>query len=81
MTPQLSFALRYSRYLDMEIFLSKEPTSSSSAEESSITPPTVVPGLGYPNGRDEISPEPTGWQVDTTEITEIGKQVSRETSG
>ena len=60
--------------------MSKEITSSSPAEESSITPPTVVPGLGYPNGREEISPEPTGWQVDTAEVTAIEKQVSRETS-
>lgn len=49
------------------------------AEETAITPPTVVAGLGYPNGRDEISPEPTGWQPDLSEISTIEKKVSRET--
>lgn len=60
--------------------MSTEITSSAQAEESSITPPSVVPGLGYPNGRQEVSPEPTGWQVDSAEVTAIEKQVSRETS-
>jgi len=57
-------------------------TSDSSllSEASSVTPPTVVRGLGYPNGRDEESPAPTGWQAKTTEVTTIEKQVSRETS-
>lgn len=32
----------------------------SEAEKSSVTKATVVAGLGYPNGRDEVSPEPTG---------------------
>ena len=41
------------------------------AEKTSVTKATVVAGLGYPNGRDEVSPEPTGW---------IGGDVSRETS-
>ena len=50
------------------------------AEQSSVTPPTVVAGLGYPNGRDEVSPEPTGWRANTAEVTVIEKQVSRETS-
>ena len=54
--------------------------SASMAEQSSVTPPTVVAGLGYPNGRDEVSPEPTGWQANTAEVTVIEKQVSRETS-
>jgi hypothetical protein len=34
------------------------------AEKSSVTKATVVTGLGYPNGRDEVSPEPTGWIVE-----------------
>ena len=50
------------------------------AESSSVTKPTVVRGLGYPNGRDEHSPAPTGWQPKTSELTIIEKQVSRETS-
>jgi len=49
------------------------------AEETAITPPTVVTGLGYPNGRDEKSPEPTGWQNNPAEIQRIEKKVSRET--
>ena len=32
------------------------------AEETSITKPSVAQGLGYPNHRNEQSPEPTGWQ-------------------
>ena len=50
------------------------------AEQSAVTSRTVVSGLGYPNGRQVTSPEPTGWQVFTSEITTIEKQVSRETS-
>ena len=33
----------------------------SAAEQSSVTKATVVAGLGYPAGRNEQSPEPTGW--------------------
>ena len=33
------------------------------AERDSVTKPTVVPTLGFPLGRNESSPEPTGWQV------------------
>ncbi|MEY4293374.1 MAG: hypothetical protein RL085_418 [Actinomycetota bacterium] len=33
----------------------------SAAEQSSVTEPTVVAGLGYPADRKEVSPEPTGW--------------------
>ncbi|NBQ96920.1 MAG: hypothetical protein EBU08_03115 [Micrococcales bacterium] len=54
--------------------------SESLAEQSATTQPSVVAGLGYPNGREETSPEPTGWQVNTVEVTTIEKQVSRETS-
>ena len=49
------------------------------AEESAQTPPTVVSGLGYPNGREEKSPEPTGWQPNLDEVSNIEKKVSRET--
>lgn len=31
--------------------------------EIGATKPTVVAGLGYPNGRVELSPVPTGWQA------------------
>lgn len=51
--------------------------SEQPAEQTSITPPTVREGLGYPNDRKEVSPEPIGWQgLDTEDIT----HVSRETS-
>lgn len=31
-------------------------------EAGATAPATVVSGLGYPNGRDAKSAEPTGWQ-------------------
>lgn len=31
--------------------------------ELGATQASVVPGLGYPNGRREKSAEPTGWQA------------------
>lgn len=33
----------------------------SAAEQSAVTAPTVVEGLGYPADRKETSPESTGW--------------------
>lgn len=56
------------------------PASEILAKQGSSTPPRVVAGLGYPNGRDSISAEPTGWLANTAEVTFIEKQVSRETS-
>jgi hypothetical protein len=50
--------------------------SDQPAESTAVTKPSVVAGLGYPNGREESSPQPTGWLVDNSEI----KEVSRETS-
>ena len=44
---------------------------TSAAENSAVTEPTVVSGLGYPADRKEVSPEPTGWNL---------SDVSRETS-
>ena len=38
-------------------------TVNSAAENSAVTAPTVVAGLGYPADRKETSPEPTGWNV------------------
>lgn len=54
--------------------------SESEAERSSVAKRSVVRGLGYPNGRDEVSPSPVGWQVKSEEVIIIEKQVSRETS-
>jgi hypothetical protein len=50
------------------------------AESTAVAQSQVVRGLGYPNGREETSPEAVGWQPITEEITTIEKQVSRETS-
>lgn len=51
--------------------------SQQPAETTSITPPTVKPGLGYPNDRVETSPTPIGWHgLDQTDLS----IVSRETS-
>jgi len=36
-------------------------------EDTSVTPATVVAGLGYPANREEVSPEPTGWIEPQTE--------------
>jgi hypothetical protein len=46
------------------------------AEQSSVTKPTVVSGLGYPNSREESSPQPTGWIVDNSEISEVSRETS-----
>jgi hypothetical protein len=46
-------------------------STKSQAEETAVTKPTVVKGLGYPNGREEQSPQPTGW---------FGGDVSRGTN-
>jgi hypothetical protein len=53
---------------------------TSVAEATASTAASVVVGLGYPNGREEISASPVGWQAQKAEITTIEKQVSRETS-
>jgi hypothetical protein len=37
--------------------------SSLPTEQGVTTPPSVVLGLGYPNGRAEVSPTPTGWHA------------------
>lgn len=52
--------------------------SERPADDSAETPPTVYPGLGYPNDRVEESPTPIGWHgLDQFDL----KIVSRETSG
>jgi hypothetical protein len=50
--------------------------SEQPAEDNSVTKPSVVSGLGYPNGREESSPHPTGWLVDNSEITEVSRETS-----
>jgi hypothetical protein len=51
--------------------------TENQAEETSVTKPSVYPGLGYPMDRDEESDYPTGWQGFGTQNIE---HVSRETS-
>ena len=58
----------------------QENTNLSEAEAAATTKPTVVLGLGYPNGRDAESPEPTGWLNPAGEVSVIEQKVSRETS-
>jgi hypothetical protein len=48
------------------------------AEETATTPPTVVPGMGYPNNREETTPTPIGWQPVKDDNLTV---VSRETFG
>jgi hypothetical protein len=57
----------------------------SPAEQTAVTAPSVVPGQGYPAGRDEKSPQPTGWQASGSHSTAPGatgtlEKVSRGTS-
>jgi hypothetical protein len=48
------------------------------ADDSAVTKPTVVSGMGYPNKREEVSPTPIGWQgLENDSLT----NVSRETLG
>jgi len=56
-----------------------ETPHTNNLEDTSVTEATVVSGLGYPNGREEQSPEPTGWQSNAAEVATIEKKVSRET--
>lgn len=55
--------------------------SEHPADETAVTKPSVVPGMGYPNGREEESPTPIGWQG--SGLVEVDKipSVSRETLG
>ena len=47
------------------------------SENTAVTKPSVVKGLGYPNGRLESSPHPTGWLVNKSEISEVSRETSR----
>jgi hypothetical protein len=51
--------------------------SEQPSETTSVTKPSVIQGLGYPNGRLESSPQPTGWLVDKLEISEVSRETSR----
>lgn len=49
------------------------------AEATAVTAATVVPGMGFPADRLEVSPEPTGWQhtVVSGEFTNVSRETSR----
>lgn len=49
------------------------------AEATAVTAATVVPGMGYPADRLEVSPAPTGWQhtVLSGEFTNVSRETSR----
>ena len=51
--------------------------SDQPAEETSVTKPSVVAGLGFPNGREESSPQPTGWVVENPELIEVSRETSQ----
>ena len=68
----------------MEPILTDKKTQSA-AEETAVTAPTVVEGLGYPAGRVEESEASTGWQASGPQSTAPGalgtfEKVSRGTS-
>jgi len=49
------------------------------ADATAETQPSVVPGMGYPNGREEVSPSPIGWQgLDTEGIEHVSRETSSE---
>ncbi len=50
--------------------------TENQAEETSVTKPSVYPGLGYPMHREVESPNETGWRGSGKENIE---HVSRET--
>jgi hypothetical protein len=53
------------------------------AEATAVTKATVVSGLGYPNGRNEQSPSPTGWQTPTEAgtVTNVSRETSAKSAG
>ncbi len=49
------------------------------AETSAETAPSVREGLGYPNDRKEVSPQPTGWQgLDTADFDHVSRETSED---
>jgi hypothetical protein len=48
--------------------------SEQPAEATAVTKASVVSGLGFPNGREESSPQPTGWIVDKTEVIKVSRE-------
>ena len=54
-------------------------SSQEPAEATAVTGATVVPGLGYPSNRLEVSAQPTGWQhsVETVDVSHVSRETSR----
>lgn len=53
--------------------------TQSEAETAAQTQASVVTGLGYPNGRLEDSPTPTGWFGSSeAEITNVSRETLPE---
>jgi hypothetical protein len=54
-------------------------SSQEPAEATAVTTATVVPGLGYPANRLEVSAEPTGWQhsIETFDVSHVSRETSR----
>jgi hypothetical protein len=50
--------------------------SSLPAEQGVTAPASVVVGLGYPNGRAEVSPTATGWQASSVNPDGSASQLS-----
>ena len=51
------------------------------ADSTAETQPSVAPGMGYPNHRVEISPEPIGWQgLNLQGLTDVSRETSEERS-
>jgi len=46
------------------------------ADSTAATSKSVVAGLGYPNGRAETSPTPTGWSASKTNVDGSADQAS-----
>jgi hypothetical protein len=52
------------------------------ADETAITKPSVVQGMGYPNNREETSPTPLGWQGKKSDnLTEVSRETLGEDHG
>jgi hypothetical protein len=48
-------------------------------EKDAQTQPTVKPGMGYPNAREEQSPTPIGWQgLETENLEHVSRETIRE---
>jgi hypothetical protein len=54
-------------------------SNRESAEATAVTPATVVPGLGYPADRVELSPTPTGWQhtISSDDVSDVSRETIR----